>query len=107
MRLCLWYTVTIMKPATVKSTIPVFYLKEGKTFLCYSPAFDLVAHGDSFEDAQRSFAHTLKLFIEEVTKQGTWEDVLKEYGWEKVKKSWSPPRVIGQESKEIVLPASV
>lgn len=44
-------------------------MKEGEAFLCYSPALDLVAHGDSFEDAERSFATTLKLFVEEVTKK--------------------------------------
>ena len=86
--------------------IPVIYLKEGETFICYSPAFDLVSHGDSFEDAEQSFTRALKLFIEHVSKKGTWREVLEEYGWEKVKKEWTPPRVIGQESKEIKIPIS-
>ena len=90
-----------MKRTTIRANIPVLSLREGETFICYSPAFDLAAHGDSFEDAKRSFAMTLKLFIEEVTKKGTWETVLRECGWEKVKKDWTPPRIIGQESKEI------
>ena len=92
-----------MKHTTIQASIPVIYLKEGKAFLCYSPAFDLVAHGDSFEDAERSFARTLKLFIEQVSRKGTWEEVLKEYGWEKVKKAWSPPQIIGQGSKVVEL----
>ncbi len=66
-----------MKRTTIRN-IPVLYLREGEAFMCYSPAFDLVAHGDSFEDAKRSFAQTLKLFIEEVSKKGTWEAVLKD-----------------------------
>jgi len=90
----------------IKTNIPVIYLKEGEAFLCYSPAFDLVAHGDSFEDVERSFARTLKLFMEQVTKKDTWEDVLREYGWEKVKHEWNPPRIIGQESKSIEIPIS-
>lgn len=91
---------------TIKASVPVLYMKEGEEFLCYSPALDLVAHGDSFEDAERSFATTLKLFVQEVTRKGTWTEVLKEYGWEKVRNEWSPPRIIGQESKIVEIPAS-
>lgn len=95
----------MMKQTTIKSSIPVIYLKEGDIFICYSPAFDLVAHGDSFEDAEKSFTASLRLFIEEVTRKGTWEDVLKESGWTKLKKAWSPPRIIGQGNKSIEIPA--
>lgn len=80
----------MLKRTTLKVNIPVLYLKEGETFMCYSPAFDLAAHGDSFEDAERSFARTLKLFVEQVSKKGAWEEVLNEYGWEKVKQEWNP-----------------
>jgi len=94
----------MLKPPMIRANIPVLYLKEGEVFLCYSPAFDLVAHGDSFEDAERSFAQTLKLFVEQVSKKHTWEAVLAEYGWEKTRKEWSPPRIIGQESKAVDIP---
>ena len=93
----------MLHKTTVKADIPVIYMKEGDVFICYSPAFDLVAHGDSFEDAEKSFATTLELFVEGVTKKGTWEQVLREYGWQK-KKEWLPPRVIGQESLSIDIP---
>lgn len=95
----------MIKRTTIKSSIPVVYLKEGEIFVCYSPAFDLAAHGDSFEDAEKSFAAGLQLFIEEVTRKGTWDEVLKEYGWTKVKKEWTPPQVIGQRNKPIEIPA--
>jgi hypothetical protein len=95
----------MLKRTRIKANIPVIYLKEGETFIWYSPAFDLTVHGDSFEDAGRSFTQTLKLFIEYVTKKGTWEDVLSEYGWEKINHEWSPPRIIGQENKAIDIPA--
>ena len=91
---------------SIKANIPVIYLKEGDAFICYSPAFDLTAHGDTFEDAERSFARSLKLFIEHVNKKGTWQKVLQEYGWEKVKKEWNPPCIIGQENKEIEIAMS-
>ncbi len=89
---------------TIKANIPVIYLKEGEVFICYSPAFDVVAHGDSFDDAERSFSKTVKLFVEHVSKKRAWEEVLREYGWEKINQDWTPPRVIGQDSKTIELP---
>ncbi|MBI4431151.1 MAG: hypothetical protein HY587_05520 [Candidatus Omnitrophica bacterium] len=89
----------------VKVNIPLIYMKEGDAFICYSPAFDLVAHGDSFEDAEKSFAVTLKLFIEEVSRKKTWGKVLQEYGWQKVRNEWSPPRIINQQSKSVEIPA--
>ena len=107
----LWYFLSegdsnMLKQTRIKANIPVIHLKEGNTFICYSPAFDLAAHGDSFEDAQHSFAKTLKLFIEQVTKKGTWDKVLEEYGWERVKKEWFPPRIISQSSKKVEIPIS-
>lgn len=95
----------MVKRTTIKANIPVIYLKEGKTFICYSPAFDRTAHGNSFEDAEQSFAHTLKLFIEHVSKKGTGEAVLRGCRWEKLKHAWNPPRVISQERKEIEIPS--
>lgn len=86
--------------------LPVIYLKEGDAFICYTPVFDLSAHGDSFEDASRSFAQTLKLFIEEVTKNGTWEEVLQECGWEKVKNAWTPPGSSGRNISQSASPSS-
>src|SRR3989338_3752456 len=97
----------MLKKTMLKANIPVIYLKEGEAFICYSPAFDLAAHGDSFEDAKRSFAQALKLFIEHVSKKGTWDDVLSECGWEKIRHEWTPPRIIGQDNKEITIPVPV
>lgn len=94
----------MLRRATIKANIPVIYLKEGESFICYSPAFDLAAHGDSFEDAEQSFAKTLKLFVEQVSKKDRWEEVLREYGWEKNRHEWNPPRIIGQESKAVEIP---
>ncbi len=97
----------MLKQTTVKTNIPIIYLKEGRSYICYSPVFDLVAHGDSFEDAKQSFSHTLKLFVEQVSKKGTWAEVLREYGWGKVRREWNFPRIIGQENKEIKILVAV
>ena len=85
--------------------IPVIHLKEGETFICYSPAFDLVTHGDSFADAEGSFFQTLELLTEEITRRGNWREVLVEYGWGKVGREWNPPRIIGQNNKGVKIPA--
>jgi predicted RNase H-like HicB family nuclease len=66
----------MLKYTPIKVNIPVLYLKEGEAFICYSPVFDLAAHGDSFKDAEQSFAKTLKLFVEHVSKKKTWRKVL-------------------------------
>ena len=95
----------MIKNGGIKANIPVIYMKESDSFICYCPAFDLVAHGNSFEDAEKSFATTLKLFVQEVTRKGTWKQVLQEYGWEKVRKEWNPPRIIGQQNKSVSIPA--
>jgi len=87
-----------------KTIVPVISLQEGKTFICYSPAFDLVTHGDSIEDAEMSFDSALQLFVEEVTRMGTWDDVFAECGWQKEMGQWIPPRVISQKSSEVELP---
>jgi hypothetical protein len=69
-----------MKHVTVKTQIPIFYLKEGKHFICYTPAFDLAASGGTLEEARKSFDTSYQLIIEEAVKDGTWEKMLQNYG---------------------------
>jgi predicted RNase H-like HicB family nuclease len=85
-------------------SIPVIYLKEGEAVICYSPAFDLVAHGDSLEDAETSFAQTLTLFIDEVTRMGTWKALLQESGWRKINNQWSPPVFLQEKNTAVEIP---
>ncbi|MBI1883816.1 MAG: hypothetical protein HYS08_06380 [Chlamydiae bacterium] len=82
-------------------------MKEGDSFIAYTPAFDLVAHGDSFKDANDSFVKSLKLFMEYVTQKGTWKDVLEEYGWKKAHKVWNPPIILRQDSCPVSIPIAV
>ena len=85
--------------------VPVFFMKEGKIFICFAPALDLVAHGDSFDDALASFEETLQLFVEEITRMGSWSQVFAEYGWQKIGKRYIPPEMIGQTFKTLSIPA--
>lgn len=94
-----------MKSNAIHLDIPIIQMKEGNVFIFYSPALDLTAHGDSFEDAEKSFTTSLELFMDYVTERGTLEEVLKEYGWHKVRREWKPPVIIGQEHRTIEVPA--
>jgi predicted RNase H-like HicB family nuclease len=94
----------IMKRVSVRTQIPVFYLKEGKYFVCYTPAFDLAASGETLEEAKKSFDISYQLIIEETIKDGSLEEMLESYGWTKIRNKWSAPQVVGQESKDIQIP---
>ena len=72
-----------MKHLAIRTQIPVFYLKEGAFFVCYTPAFDLAASGETLEEAKKSFDVSYQLIIEEVVKDGSLEEVLQNYGWTK------------------------
>ncbi len=92
------------RKVTVTTQIPIFYLKEDKHFICYTPAFDLVASGETLEEARKSFDISYQMIIEETVKDGTWEEMLQNYGWTKIRNRWSAPQVVGQESKDIKIP---
>jgi len=91
----------------IHAQIPIIMLKEGDIFVCYTPAFDLASHGDTFEDAEQAFKVALKIFVKSVTEKRTWTKVLQEYGWKQEKKSWTPPLIIKQESMPVTIPAEV
>ena len=90
-----------------KVVLSVAFYREGNKFIAYSPAFDLSTCGDSQEQAKRRFEEALKIFLEEIDKMGTFEDVLLECGWRKIghtQKRWEPPQYVGQAPKEIRIP---
>ena len=89
----------------VKSNIQVLLIKEGDAYVCYAPAFDLAAHGDTREDAKKSFEKTFNIFVQEVTRMGTWSKVLKEYGWKKVRNRFIPPQLLGRTIRSVQIPA--
>jgi len=82
-----------MKDKIIKGKIPFFVFKEGDKFVAYSPAIDLSTCGDTEEQARKRFAEAAKIFLDEIIRMGTVDDVLTECGWKKVapERSWSPP----------------
>lgn len=95
------------KKLTLNITIPVTVLREGKSYVAYSPAFDLSTSADSFDKAQRRFTEVVSIFLEETIEKGTLESVLGSLGWHKVKRTWAPPTVITHqmEPMSITVPA--
>ena len=87
-----------------KLTIAVY--KEGDQFIASCPALDLCAQGLSLKDAQKNFEETFSLFLEEVVKKGTLDQVLLDCGWKKETKSWSPPQFITNLEEEVSIPVS-
>ncbi|PIR53584.1 hypothetical protein COU76_00320 [Candidatus Peregrinibacteria bacterium CG10_big_fil_rev_8_21_14_0_10_49_10] len=90
-------------------SVPVFLLKEKKSFIAYTPTLDLSVSGSTQERAKKNFQKTLQLFLEELLEENTLETYLKDMGWtKKQKQQWQSP----VEVRRVVivpcrLPASV
>ena len=83
--------------------LPVSIFREGKHFIAYTPALDLSTSGKSYEQVKKRFNEVVSIFFEELIKKGTLDEVLESLGWEKIKKQWTPPTIISQESENIRL----
>ncbi len=90
-----------MKKVDVNLTVSFF--REGKKFIAYAPALDLSTSGKTLEDAKKKFSEAVGIFIEELHKNGTTEEVLQDLGWEK-NDGWRPPMLVGQEMQKIGIP---
>ena len=92
-----------MRKPEIRFSIPVSILKEGSSFVAYSPVLDLSTVGKTFEDAKRMFNEEAQIFFEEILKKGTADEVLTELGWQRVKKTFSPPVVVSHLTEEFTV----
>ncbi len=90
-----------MKKVKLEFNLPVSIIKEGKSYIAYTPALDLSTSGKDYEEVKKRFYKIVNIFFEEIAKKGTMEEVLKELGWKKIKTKWNPPIVVSQESQNI------
>ncbi len=60
-----------MKKLQYQLSLPVTFLKEGSSFVAYSPALDLSTVGDTFEQAKARFEEAVQIFFEEIAEKGT------------------------------------
>ena len=84
---------------------PVSILREGEKYIAYTPALDLSTSGDSYEETKKRFGEIVDIFIEELIKKGTLEQVLFDLGWKKIQTKWNPPIVISQDFQIVKIPA--
>lgn len=87
--------------------LPVSFLKEGRSFIAYTPVLDLSTVGKSFEEAQKRFTEAVQIFLEELVEAGTLDEVLTELGWQKINNTFSPPVVIAHHTEEFSIPSFV
>ena len=73
--------------------LPVAIIKQGKSFVAYSPVLDLSTVGKTEAKAKKMFAEAVSIFFEELIERGTLSEVLADLGWQKVRKIWNPPQV--------------
>lgn len=78
--------------------IPVSIFRERKHYIAYTAVLDLSTTGKNYEEVVRRFHEVVTIFLEELVKKGTIEEVLTNLGWSKIKHQWTPPTLISQES---------
>ena len=89
-----------MEKVSLKFNLPVSFIKEGKSYIAYTPALDLSTCADTYEKAKDRFEEIVNIFFEEIKEKGTLEDVLLGLGWVRAESGWNPPVIISQELKE-------
>jgi len=77
--------------------LPVSILREGDSFVAYTPALDLSTAGSTFEEAQKNFGEAVNIFFKELVEMGTLDDVLTELGWQKQNNNFVPPIVVANQ----------
>ena len=96
-----------MKKVQFQVKLPVSFLKDGDSFIAYTPVLDLSSAGKSFEEAQKRFIEAVQLFLEELVEAGTLDEVLTGLGWQKINNTFSPPVVIAHHTEEFSIPTFV
>lgn len=97
------------KASLVEAKIPVLFFQEGKKVVAYSPALDLSTCGDTEQQARKRFGEAALIFLTEISKMGTIEEVLEECGWRKSPKrqTWAPPVYRSCTEEPIKIPVGV
>lgn len=91
-----------------KIRVSVSFIKQGKRYVAYSHALDLSSCGKSIKEAKKRFEEAALLFLEELDKKGTIDDVLSELGWKKsTGNKLSPPMIIDHDSVNLNMPVGI
>lgn len=93
-----------MKSIPMQFSLPIAILKEGDSFVAYTPALDLSTSGDTFEEAQKNFVEAVNIFFEELIEMKTIDEVLAGLGWQKQNNIFSPPIVVSNQTESFSIP---
>lgn len=94
-----------MDKVNFQFTLPVSIIKEGDSFIAFSPALDLSTVGDTLEQAQERFEEAVEIFFEEITEKGTTTEVLSGLGWQMLNERLVPPQVVSNQTKQFTVPS--
>lgn len=75
----------------IGANLNVAIFKEGRTFVAFAPALDLVAQGKSIAEARKRFEEVFDIYLEETLAKGTLEMDLMRCGWHKREGNLQPP----------------
>ncbi len=99
------------KSHDISVSLPVQFIKDGKSFVAYCPALDISTQGDTFEEAQKMFDELARTYIDELIKMGTLDQVLLSSGWikESARGTWKPPSIdfIKEDLHKINIPCHI
>lgn len=93
-----------MKTVRIQFTLPVSILKEGDSFVAYTPALDLSTAGNTFEEAQKNFIEAVNIFFSELVEMGTVDETLAGLGWQKQNNTFVPPIVVANQTERFSIP---
>ena len=86
-----------MKKIEISAQVPVMFLREGKTFIAYSPALDIATAGTSHNEAKKRFTEFIDIFFDELVEHGKLEEALLDLGWQKTPQGIKPPLIVSQD----------
>lgn len=93
-----------MKNVHIQFTLPVLTLKEGASFVAFTPVLDLSTAGNTFEEAEKNFVEAVNIFFEELIEMVTIDDVLTGLGWQKQNNMFIPPMVVVNQTESFSFP---
>lgn len=84
----------------VNWSINLAIFREGRMYVAYAPALDLVAQGRSMKEVQKNFEEVFDIYFEETIKKGTLGKDLMRCGWHKRAGNMEPPALSTLPSPE-------
>lgn len=80
----------------------IIVYRENETFIAYCPELDVSSCGNTINHAKEMLRTAVRLFLEEVEKMGTLDEILSEANYLKdTSGRWIPPKLVATELASI------